>query len=220
MRAWVYAIFSLLSKFLCILPPIQKQIAGSRHHSLSRSYYYLRRRSPGPPFPPDHRQAGERLWGNGGYDEIEFEKCRDFIFEPGDFRGEFIFVTQFLLLFIVVDVFTVSAFVICVSYTFLLYASCYMLSNQLNSTGEEEDEFTPGPHPDLVEDRIGLDDRVLCFHGSSFLSIWPARSYRLGYQRYSSRGLPQYSDTTPGYLALWLPQGLDGPIRCSARGMR
>ena len=21
---------------------------------------YLRRRSPGPPFPPDHRQAGER----------------------------------------------------------------------------------------------------------------------------------------------------------------
>ena len=28
--------------------------------SVSRSYYYLRRRSPGPPFPPDHRQAGER----------------------------------------------------------------------------------------------------------------------------------------------------------------
>jgi hypothetical protein len=27
---------------------------------LSRSHYYLRRRSPGPPFPPDHRQAGER----------------------------------------------------------------------------------------------------------------------------------------------------------------
>jgi hypothetical protein len=27
---------------------------------LPRSYYYLRRRSPGPPFPPDHRQAGER----------------------------------------------------------------------------------------------------------------------------------------------------------------
>ena len=27
---------------------------------LSRSYYCLRRRSPGPPFPPDHRQAGER----------------------------------------------------------------------------------------------------------------------------------------------------------------
>jgi hypothetical protein len=27
---------------------------------LSRSYYYLRRRSPRPPFPPDHRQAGER----------------------------------------------------------------------------------------------------------------------------------------------------------------
>ena len=27
---------------------------------VSRSYYYLRRRSPGPPFPPDHRQAGER----------------------------------------------------------------------------------------------------------------------------------------------------------------
>jgi len=30
---------------------------------LSRSYYYLRRRSPGPPFPPDHRQRQ----GNGGY---------------------------------------------------------------------------------------------------------------------------------------------------------
>jgi len=27
---------------------------------LSRSYYFLRRRSPAPPFPPDHRQAGER----------------------------------------------------------------------------------------------------------------------------------------------------------------
>ena len=27
---------------------------------LSRSYYYLRRRSPGAPFPPDHRRAGER----------------------------------------------------------------------------------------------------------------------------------------------------------------
>ena len=27
---------------------------------VSRSYYYLRRRSPGPPFPPDYRQAGER----------------------------------------------------------------------------------------------------------------------------------------------------------------
>jgi len=31
---------------------------------LLRSYYYLRRRSPAPPFPPDHRQAGERA---GGY---------------------------------------------------------------------------------------------------------------------------------------------------------
>jgi len=30
---------------------------------VSRSYYYLRRRSPGrpPPFPPDHRQAGRSL---------------------------------------------------------------------------------------------------------------------------------------------------------------
>jgi hypothetical protein len=93
---------------------------------VSRSYYYLRRRSPGPPFPPDHRQAGERLWGNGGYDEIEFEKCRDFIFEPGDFsmdfRGEFIFVTRFLLLFIVVDVFTVSAFCDLCELHILLYA--------------------------------------------------------------------------------------------------
>jgi hypothetical protein len=30
---------------------------------LSRFYYYLRRRSPGPPLPPDHRQAR----GTGGY---------------------------------------------------------------------------------------------------------------------------------------------------------
>jgi hypothetical protein len=36
---------------------------------LSRSYYYLRRRSPGPPyFPPDHRQAAR---GTGGYKEVE-----------------------------------------------------------------------------------------------------------------------------------------------------
>jgi hypothetical protein len=28
------------------------------------SYYYLRRRSHGPPFPPDHRQAGERGVGS------------------------------------------------------------------------------------------------------------------------------------------------------------
>ena len=42
---------------------------------LSRSYYYLRRRSPGPPFPPDHRQADKRylsylilsVRGTGGY---------------------------------------------------------------------------------------------------------------------------------------------------------
>ena len=33
---------------------------------LSRSYYYPRRRSPGPPFPPDHRQAGERGAKMGG----------------------------------------------------------------------------------------------------------------------------------------------------------
>jgi hypothetical protein len=25
---------------------------------LTLLYYYLRSRSPGPPFPPDHRQAG------------------------------------------------------------------------------------------------------------------------------------------------------------------
>ena len=32
---------------------------------LSHSYYYLRRRSPAPPFPPDHRQAG-----NGGLNDF------------------------------------------------------------------------------------------------------------------------------------------------------
>ena len=31
---------------------------------VSRSYYYLSTRSPAPPFPPDHRQAGEP--GTGG----------------------------------------------------------------------------------------------------------------------------------------------------------
>ena len=38
--------------------PIEKASMGFT--LVSRSYYYLRRRSPGPPFPPDHRQAGER----------------------------------------------------------------------------------------------------------------------------------------------------------------
>eukprot|EP00964_Phaeocystis_antarctica_P076180 scaffold47088_cov79-Phaeocystis_antarctica.AAC.1 len=28
--------------------------------NLARLLNYLRRRSPGPPFPPDHRQAGKR----------------------------------------------------------------------------------------------------------------------------------------------------------------
>jgi hypothetical protein len=37
-----------------------KGLYGGLHTLLSRSYYYLRRRSPAPPFPPDHRQAGER----------------------------------------------------------------------------------------------------------------------------------------------------------------
>ena len=51
---------------------------------------------------------------------------------------------------------------------------------------------TPGPYPDLMEDRIGLD--TVWAIGSCafmadlfFLSIWPARSYfdlrRLGYVR-------------------------------------
>jgi hypothetical protein len=37
-----------------------KGLYGGFRTLVSRSYYYLRRRSPGPPFPPDHRQAGER----------------------------------------------------------------------------------------------------------------------------------------------------------------
>ena len=40
---------------------------------LSRSYYYLRRQSPGPPFPPDHRQAGEPT---GGYKRAVVKKFR------------------------------------------------------------------------------------------------------------------------------------------------
>ena len=40
--------------------------------SVSRSYYYLRRRSPGPPFPPDHRQAGER----GAINELPMNNTR------------------------------------------------------------------------------------------------------------------------------------------------
>ena len=43
----------------CIFGPILKaSMVGFT--LVSRSYYYLRRRSPAPPFPPDHRQAGER----------------------------------------------------------------------------------------------------------------------------------------------------------------
>ena len=30
---------------------------------------------------------------------------------------------------------------------------------------EDDGRFTAGPYPDLMEDRVGLDDRVLCFHG-------------------------------------------------------
>jgi len=37
-----------------------KGLSGGLHFSLALLLYYLRRRSPGPPFPPDHRQAGER----------------------------------------------------------------------------------------------------------------------------------------------------------------
>jgi hypothetical protein len=37
---------------------------------VSRSYYYLRRRSPAPPFPPDHRQVG----GTGGYN-LKTKNC-------------------------------------------------------------------------------------------------------------------------------------------------
>ena len=37
-----------------------KGLYGGLHFTLALLLYYLRRRSPGPPFPPDHRQAGER----------------------------------------------------------------------------------------------------------------------------------------------------------------
>ena len=33
------------------------------------------------------------------------------------------------------------------------------------SSVKKERRFTPGLYPDLMEDRLGLDDRVLCFHG-------------------------------------------------------
>ena len=36
-----------------------KGLYGGFRTLVSRSYYYLRRRSPGPPFPPDASQAGE-----------------------------------------------------------------------------------------------------------------------------------------------------------------
>jgi hypothetical protein len=50
---------------------------------------------------------------------------------------------------------------------------------------------TPGPYPDLMEDRIGLDTvwaiGSCAFMVIFFFSIWPARSYfdlrRLGYVR-------------------------------------
>ena len=37
---------------------------STRNAMVLLSYYYLRRRSHGPPFPPDHRQAGERGVGS------------------------------------------------------------------------------------------------------------------------------------------------------------
>ena len=50
------------SKISVALWSILKGLYAGLHFSL-RSYYYLRRRSPGPPFPPDDRQAQ----GTGGY---------------------------------------------------------------------------------------------------------------------------------------------------------
>ena len=47
---------------------------------LSRSYYYLRRRSPGLPFPPDHRQAGERgaiIRGARAHCALPLARCRE-----------------------------------------------------------------------------------------------------------------------------------------------
>eukprot|EP00964_Phaeocystis_antarctica_P074322 scaffold45677_cov27-Phaeocystis_antarctica.AAC.1 len=35
-------------------------VYGGLHFKSRALTNYLRRRSPGPPFPPDHRQAGER----------------------------------------------------------------------------------------------------------------------------------------------------------------
>jgi len=51
---------------------------------LSRSYYYLRRRSPGPPFPPDHRQAGER-GAIKAYTIPEEDQIRYFLILPVSF---------------------------------------------------------------------------------------------------------------------------------------
>ena len=41
---------------------LKASMVGFTFSLVSRSYYYLRRRSPAPPFPPDHRQRQ----GNGG----------------------------------------------------------------------------------------------------------------------------------------------------------
>jgi hypothetical protein len=43
----------------------------------------------------------------------------------------------------------------------------FRLVEQKSVSEKKREEFTPGPYPDLKEDRtrIGLDDRVLCFHG-------------------------------------------------------
>jgi hypothetical protein len=42
--------------------PHLKGLYGGLHFTLALAYYYLRRRSPGPPFPPDHAVRQ----GNGG----------------------------------------------------------------------------------------------------------------------------------------------------------
>eukprot|EP00964_Phaeocystis_antarctica_P047385 scaffold27414_cov92-Phaeocystis_antarctica.AAC.2 len=48
--------------------------------NLARLLNYLRRRSPGPPFPPDHRQAGER----GAKNEIILYEMKNLFIWPCD----------------------------------------------------------------------------------------------------------------------------------------
>ena len=62
MGSLVSYLINKVGSLISSLKHVRKWEEGERgaHPLGGLSYYYLRRRGPGPPFPTDHRQAGER----------------------------------------------------------------------------------------------------------------------------------------------------------------